>query len=273
MAVSSSSSASTLASTFHLLIDSNEQAHYAKRSIDLCAQLSALSGLPAQVKPLSCGDYALVYATDATHAASDEVPCYALFERKTRADLASSIVDTRYKSQAQRLVDTGVSHICWIITPATLFDSGAELAISSAIVHLSFGYPNTCVLQLNDSALDVFAHTLRKAAEYLSVDSYGTYAVSMREVQTKGAKPRFETQQEVYLEQLCVPRGMSLRKARAVAVRAPSMHKLFELWRRAVPSGDKMEADALAARGKRACRCGGGAPSSPWHYTTGNCDE
>lgn len=264
---SSSSSSSSATSTFHLLIDSNEQAHYAKKGIDLCSVLSARSALPAQVKSLECGDYALVYATSTAHAASDDAPCYALFERKTHADLASSIQDLRYKSQAQRLVDSTAPYVYWIITPATLFDPRARVAINSAMLHLMTSYPRTRVYQLADGAPELFAETLRTVADYIGDTEFnegrGTQPPSMRTVQTRGAKPRFETQQEVWLEQLCVPRGMSVRKARAVAAVAPNVEALLELWRAAKASApvpqlngsssafDKLTGSSSSKRGKK----------------------
>jgi len=240
----SSSSSSDAPLRPHLVVCSNEQAHYAQRGIDLAVGLSSATALPAVVAPLDCGDYALVWAASAADVSSDRARCYVLIERKTVPDLEASIVDGRYKSQAARLVLSQAPYIFWIVTPGVLFHSDAIDRVRSALLHLQISYPRTRVVQLDSSDAAAFAGALKRISEYVrDAEFEGNSRAdvpSLRAAQASGAKARLESQPEVFLEQLCVPRGMSMRKAKAVAAAAPDMQSLLELWR--------AERDATMAR-------------------------
>lgn len=232
----------------HLVVCSNEQAHYARKNIDLSAILGAAVGVPAIVKPLECGDYAVVWARDADAVLSEDrtqSQCYILVERKTLPDFENSFLD-RYKDQADRLAKSGVPYVFWVLTPGPLRDPNSLAKIETACDHLQISYRNTRVIRLGSGELTDFAAKLRTIIKYVHNTEFegnsGTEVPSLVAAQRAGAKLKLDTQADVYIEQLAVPHGMSRRKAEAVAVKAPSMPALLALWR-----GRRDEARAAAA--------------------------
>jgi len=220
-----------------LLVDTNEQTHYAERGVDLRAELARLTGLVARVATLGVGDLALVAAAAPGADAQDLAArrCYLLIERKTHGDLEASIVDGRYQSQRFRLAATGVPAVVWLVVPGPLHDPDSRQRVLTAMYHLAVAWPRTSLVHLPDAELGTAAHAIRALADGVHsayiCETATTAVPSLREAQTRGAKPRFEEQREVYLEQLTVPRGMSVRKAEAVAAVAPNMPTLLGLWR------------------------------------------
>jgi hypothetical protein len=234
-----------------LVLDSNEQAHYARKGTDRRAYLAHNAGVACEVRPLACGDMALLWRADgggAEHAV-------ALFERKAAADMVASIKDGRYASQAQRMEASGVPHLYWLLddwTPAERGAAGADYErVESAVVHLSDGvsYPHTRVLRLalEDLALP---RTLARVARYLHDALHAGGGLSDMPLHTvaqeAGARPRLDTQAVVWLEVLTIPRGMSRTSARAVAAAYPTAVSLLRALRRrrdsfvpAPPSGRK----------------------------------
>jgi len=212
-----------------LIADSNEQAHSAAEGVDRRAYLAANTGLECETRPLTVGDYALLWVD------GGEEKAVALIERKAMADMVASIKDTRYVSQSQRMEASGVPFLYWAIVngPASHED---EDRVASALVHLSTpAYPRTRVLRVADSDLS-FARAIRSLARYLHDALHKGNALAEAPLHTvaqeAGARPRLDTQPLVWRETLTIPRGMSLRSAKAVAAVHPSAISLLRALRR-----------------------------------------
>lgn len=217
-----------------LLVDVNEQTHYAQRGVDRVAWLAERTGLRTEKDPMKCGDYGLVLIGD-----DGSKRCVALIERKMAQDMAASIKgdDLRYASQAQRMEASGAPCCYWFIIGNTLRDPAADAPrVETAMVHLSTPhYPKTRVLHLSNDTDDVVA-TLRRLTTYLydiyvsgsTLSDLPLYVAT----QEAGAKPRLDTQAVVWVEQLTIPRGMSRAKARAVATVYPTVTSLLDAYNR-----------------------------------------
>lgn len=218
-----------------LVVTSNEQAHYAKKGVDLCASLGAAAGLPSLVKHLECGDYALVWAQHQSEVVQGGGQCIVLIERKALGDFEASLKDDRYRVQAWCLANSKVPRAFWIVTPGQLFNPDSIGAIRKAMARLTTSYDNIKVLQLESAELGAFASALKNIADC----AHNTYfeensrveIPSLHKVQSDGERPKLVTQSTVYIEQLCVVQGMSKTKARAVVNRAPTMMSLLKMWR------------------------------------------
>jgi hypothetical protein len=178
-----------------LIADSNEQAHSAAEGVDRRAYLAANTGLECETRPLTVGDYALLWVD------GGEEKAVALIERKAMADMVASIKDTRYVSQSQRMEASGVPFLYWAIVngPASHED---EDRIASALVHLSTpAYPRTRVLRVADSDLS-FARAIRSLARYLHDALHKGNALAEAPLHTvaqeAGARPRLDTQPLVW---------------------------------------------------------------------------
>lgn len=216
-----------------LAVDTNEQSHYAERKVDRTAYLATQCDMRAETRKMDCGDYGMVLVDKETGVER----CVALIERKMAQDMAASIKDTRYQSQAQRMEASGVPSSYWFIIGNVLRSPAEDTPrVESGMVHLSTPvYPNTRVLHLSNDTVD-FVNTVRRLAGYL----YDFYVLGntlsdlplYRAVQEAGAKPRLDTQAVVWVEQLTIPRGMSRTKARAVASVYPSADSLLAAYKR-----------------------------------------
>lgn len=228
-----------------LVICSNEDGHYRKKNIDLAAVLSTAVGVPALVKPLDAGDYALVWARDADSVMSDDPElshCCMLIERKTLPDFENSFLPnadndfcSRYKDQADRLRKTNVPYIYWVITPGPLRHPENKERIRKATKHLEISYANTRTSWLESGDLQTFATELRTYVEYLQDTIFEgnsrTEVPTLVAAQRAGAKLKLDAQPDVFLVQLTVPRGMSHQKAAAVRARYSDMAALMRRWR------------------------------------------
>lgn len=222
-----------MSSSSLLIVDVNEQTHYAKKRVDRAAWLADHTGLRTVVRPMQCGDYALQLCDDT--GGIDDGRTMALIERKMAQDMASSQHDSRYHSQAERMEKSGVPALYWLIIGSQLRDPSTASAVESGMVHLSTpDYPNTRVLHLPDDT-DQFAVTLQRLERYLfthyTTGSGRPDLPLYTAAQEAGAKPRLDTQAVVWLEQLTIPRGMSRTKARAVAAKYPSFSSLARAYR------------------------------------------
>lgn len=213
------------------VIDINEETHSVTsgRGSRRDALAAALDPVPVATRHLTCGDYALIWVDD------DGVEhTVALFEHKRRADMAASIKDGRYVSQAARLEATGVPFIYWMITDGPLFDASDEERVENALAHLSVSYPHTRVIRLTSTGAP-FVARLRAFTRYLYDTLYGSGGLSdaplFTVAQEKGAKIRLDTQPVVWVETLTIPRGMSRTSAKAVAARFPSASALLAEYR------------------------------------------
>lgn len=215
-----------------VLVDSNEQAHYAKKGTDRARFLAENIQLAEEVlvRPLTGGDYAFVWVNDA----GDEY-VLALIERKTMQDLLASIVDTRYVSQAERLVATLVPHIYWAVVEGTLYHPEDVTRVHTAMSHLNTR-PRTVVLRLRDGEHE-FVRELAALARYLvamhttdgeldACSSAPLYSLAKE----RGEKIRLDAQPIVFEAQLALIRGMSRKKARSVMAVADSQLALHVLW-------------------------------------------
>lgn len=215
------------------IVDCNEQAHAAKRGIDRRQYIEVNTRIQTIVGNLEAGDYALTWIEDGADEATRTTE--ALFESKTDPDMAASIKDTRYVSQAARLAACGVP-VYWIIIDGELPDVTERARVERAVAHLaSPAYPNITPLRVRDSGIS-FCNALAALADYLhDVRRCGNTLAEAplhTVVQEAGARVRLDTQEVVWREQLTVPRGMSLRTARAVASVYPSAISLLRAYRR-----------------------------------------
>lgn len=220
---------------WQLLVDVNEQAHAARHGSDRCALLQTMTQLPTRTANLEVGDYALTWIPDGADASA--ATARALFEVKKPADMLASILDKRYVSQASRLVACGVPHAYWVLVDdEPLADPADRARVDHAIVHLaSPAYPNITPLRVRNAGV-AFAEVVAWLADYLH-DVYengnGMAEAPLHTVvQEAGARVRLDTQETVWREQLTVPRGMSLRTARAVMARYPTAVSLLRAFRR-----------------------------------------
>lgn len=234
-----------------LVVDANEQAHYATKHVDRAQFLGAnMSHVDeAVVRPLTVADYDFVWRDPDTGAEH----VLAKIERKTYPDLDASVMDTRYVSQAQRLVDTGVPRIYWAVVTQQLYTPEAMRRVRTAILHLS-ARPRTAVLRLRDDDFE-FATELDTLLRYLLDEMRGVFveAPLFSLAQERGEKVRLDTQPIVYEAQLAAVRGMSRAKARAVCALAPDMLALHRLWarRRREYEGEAVSSSGRKKKGKR----------------------
>lgn len=220
---------------WELLVDVNEQAHAARHGSDKRQFLETTTRLPTRTANLEVGDYALTWIADGADASAATVR--ALIEFKKKRDMLASILDKRYVSQAGRLVACGVPHAYWVVVDDEPLDDAADRArVERAIVHLaSPAYPNITPLRVANGGV-AFADAVAALADYLS-DVY-EHGNAMAEaplhtvVQEAGARVKLDTQEVVWREQLTVPRGMSLRTARAVSAVYPTAISLLRAFRR-----------------------------------------
>jgi len=231
-----------------LTVDSNEQSHYAKRKVDRAATLAQRCGDTAVVRPMDCGDYALVLVdTDGSER------CVALIERKMAQDMAASIPDTRYVSQSRRMEASGAPCAYWFIVGSELHNPSDADSVESAMVHLNTPYfPHTRVMHLSDDST-AFVQAILRLKRYL-YDFYANGA-ALADVplytatQEAGAKPRMDSQAVVWVEQLTIPRGMSRPKARAVAARFTRASALLDEYKRVETQW--RENDAVGRKNKK----------------------
>lgn len=243
-----------------LLVDANEQAHYAKRGVDRREFLACNACALCEVRPMDVFDYALVWrssADDSDVSASSSFTERLIvgMERATQADMASKIVDGRYKSQSQRMVDSGVPVLVWLIVDQpTPYKSEDVTRVRSALTHLGVAYPRTRVTRLENGD-HRFAEEIRNLMRY-SQDAIVEHnaladAPLYTVAQDRGAKVRMDTQQAVYRECLTIPHGMSHRSADAIIAHTQcrtvlAMMRFYARARRAYMTA------APAAPGKRA---------------------
>eukprot|EP00698_Gefionella_okellyi_P005263 TRINITY_DN1479_c0_g1_i2.p1 TRINITY_DN1479_c0_g1~~TRINITY_DN1479_c0_g1_i2.p1 ORF type:complete len:589 (+),score=105.43 TRINITY_DN1479_c0_g1_i2:99-1865(+) len=126
-----------------MLLDNRELGRHAHDRVWLLAQLQA-RGVTVEVRDLPLGDIAWV----ARHRTNQhrEYMMDTLCERKTPADLASSITDGRYKEQRFRLKRSGIRTVFYLIEGDVRKDARcAELGLESALCTMQVRKsPNKC---------------------------------------------------------------------------------------------------------------------------------
>ena len=216
-----------------VVVEPNEQAHAATRGVNLRERMELLIQLPVTVGKLTVGDYALDWIDD-----DGTQRTVALLERKAMPDMLASIHDGRYVSQAARLVASGVPHAFWVVVDGVLPRPEDHRAVDSAVAHLaSPAYPNITPVCVRDSDA-AFCALIASLAKYthdaLHCGNQLSEAPLHTVVQEAGARVKLDTQEVVWREQLAVPRGMSLRTARAVSAAYPTATSLLRAYRRCV---------------------------------------
>jgi ERCC4-type nuclease len=218
-----------------IVVCSNEQAHaQTHQNINLAQLIEAASGYETAVRPLACGDYAIVLARDRTEAKTDAAKVLVLLERKRLDDLLASIraKDKRYESQQQRLMATGVPRIMWVMCqapPTFQPDAAALRSMNSAMVHLSC-HKNTSVTTLQSRSPDEFGRWLGSLAKYAPLSIGCHRAVSVDIVQKAGVKRKVQTPDEAMQQMLCCIDRVSLQVAKAITARWPTMRALLDGW-------------------------------------------
>lgn len=220
-----------------VVVDSNEQAHAAANGVDLRERMELQTQLTVAVGKLVVGDYALDWIDeDGTQRTVALLEHKAASKDHKGSDMLASIHDGRYVSQAARLVASGVPYAYWVVVDGPLPRPEDHRAVESAIVHLaSPAYPNITPLRVRDSGTafyDLIAALARYLHDALHCGNQLSEMPLHTVVQEAGARPRLDTQEVVWREQLTVPRGMSLRTARAVAAVYPTATSLLRAYRR-----------------------------------------
>lgn len=166
----------------------------------------------------------------------DERRVVAILERKAMADALASIIDGRYKSQGQRMEATGVPWIYWLLVgqwPAAKADMDK---LRSMKIHLNTSYPHTRVKRLANNR-EATIEWLRKTLRYMEDDINGSAnglnidLPSFKAANINGRPPRLETQEEVWVEHLTVPRLIGRATAKLIAAHYASATVLMLAYR------------------------------------------
>lgn len=153
-----------------------------------------------------------------------------LFERKTLADLASSIRDGRYKEQSFRLIETAAAtgfnthHIVYIIEgDLSRYDERhtqiTKTALQSAMVSLMYykGFSVIRTMNVGETA-DFILHFADKVAKEgpLSIADTATTATAYSEVSSKKEKRDYITRENIGEIMLAQVPGISAKMAAAI---------------------------------------------------------
>jgi len=185
-----------------------------------------------EMRNLSAGDYAIL---------TPDERVLALIERKNMSDMLASIkYDGRYKSQSERMEravgDVLGPLVYWLVVGAFSTDpkeQGDVRIVRSAMAHLNT-LPHTKVVHVENNeqaTLDWLLPTLRYLDEQQRGPMYPDLPQYERVI-AKGERTRLDTQPDVWLEQMNVPRDIGRPTARAIVARYPSALRLIKAYAR-----------------------------------------
>lgn len=194
-------------------------------------------GVPHQVRTLDVGDFHIVSKSGADGVdgadGADEPPVVlGIWERKTYADLASSLSDKRYLEQKHRMIATPCLYRGYILEgqcPKGTYHGLQPGAIDSIRIGL------LCRDDFKVLSSDGLAHTVtileklvKKLPEYVSTsrDNGEQYRNALVDSSVSGVKKENLTPEMCYLSQLVQIPQVSYGSARVIQGRYPNMASL-----------------------------------------------
>ncbi|NBO98926.1 MAG: hypothetical protein EBU90_02190 [Proteobacteria bacterium] len=145
-----------------------------------------------------------------------------VIERKTLADLSSSVIDNRFREQRQRLLESvgDPRHVVYIIEQSEVYKGLSKSIIDSCIVNLIFKHKVNVIF--SSSISDTYSKIALLHKKVLNGD-LDTPVLDIS-VKTKGKK----TIENILVHQLCVIPGVSVHIANAISMVYPNMSNLIE---------------------------------------------
>ncbi|CAD5206741.1 unnamed protein product [Bursaphelenchus okinawaensis] len=215
-----------------LLVVDNRENRRDGRSNGLCDHLTK-KGVQYDLRSLAVGDFLWVLQMGPGH--ENELVMDFVIERKTWDDLKTSVRQSRYHEQKQRLKQSEIKNIILLVEGSTSkVDSSLEQAIVSTCIQDGF------LVQRTLNSADT-AQFLRDLTNYLvkRLNSNEISGQSFAAFQDESKKTKVLTVADCFLKQLTVCPGMSSSKAKDVVSRFPSMTALRSLYQTAPPFANR----------------------------------
>ncbi|CAD5209828.1 unnamed protein product [Bursaphelenchus xylophilus] len=208
-----------------LLVVDNRENRNDGRSKGLCDHLQR-KNVQYDLRPLSVGDFLWTLSVGSGH--ENEMVLDFIVERKTWDDLKTSIRQSRYHEQKQRLKQSGVKNIILLVEgPNSRVDPSLEQAIVSTCIQDGF------MVQRVQNLAET-AHFLRDLTNYLTkrINSESVSGQSFSTFQDESKKTKEVTVSDCFLKQLTVCPRVSTNKAKEIVARFPSLRALRSLYSR-----------------------------------------
>ncbi|CAI5438631.1 unnamed protein product [Caenorhabditis angaria] len=207
-----------------LIADNREKG--SGRSKSTIEHLVKKEGINVDIRALSVGDYLWICRKiDGTEIVMDWV-----VERKTLADLQSSIRGGRYDEQKRRLNLAPMKNRIYLIESKTRGDIACEQAIASTISNAGFLVQRCDDTRETATFLQEVTLRLQKYAENHQISG-----VPFDQLQNALQKQKAETVRDVWIRQLMVCPGMSYSRADSISARFPSMLSLLKYFKQNGP--------------------------------------
>jgi len=220
-----------------LVVDQRELVSHRKRRKTLRDHLEQLNA-NFEVRSLSVGDYLWLLKLP---GGEELVLDYAV-ERKTWDDLKSSIRQTRYKEQKNRLRESGIQNIVLLVEGKNNVDHSLEQATVTTFVDDRFLVHFTQNMQNTAKFLVEITNRLEERCRRGHV-----YGPSFLSIQDESKKTKSQTISDCWYRQLTVCPGVSSEKAQLIATKFPTFRALTNCYRRN-RTNDESESELLLNR-------------------------
>lgn len=232
------SSSTTFPYKIVLYLDNRERSHNDRHYLftQLCQK-----NITCEVKGLALGDALWALRPEKAQNDEQDVLLQYIVERKSMEDLASSIIDGRYKEQKFRLKEMGLANIYYLIEGELKHQSRLPVHhIETAIIHTQVVdgfFVKRC--QTLDRSIEYLAILTRKIEKLVHVQGKKKHllyneetssGMTLKQFNKQAAKNSALTFEHIFGRQLCVIHGCSVNVAESILKQYPVPKMLWEAY-------------------------------------------